>query len=258
MKNTANLLRVLGVFAITIVFFTVLTGCDTTDDPKPTPPPVIPTVSITKTTALPSTTAFGGKSKVNVTAENANLIEVRENDENGKIVHSSSSSSLEFETDPLFAETKYFVVAKNGNQIKTAGFTIAVAEPHPKLKLLLAGKWQLVKEEKMKKWNGETSYTEVMVNPCQADDVYSFPTPTTCTAVWGPNSCAPDVEKLSNKAYFGGFDTQKMKLLWILNEEYPWDVLEITETTLRIHTLFPRLDDFTILTDVIREFKNVK
>ena len=257
MKNTANLLRVLGVFAIIIIFFTVLTGCDTSDDPKPTPPPVIPTVSITTATALPSSTTFGGKSKITIVAKNATSVDVMEGE---KVIKKGEpgQTEFEFETDNLFKTTTYTVVAKNNNQSKTADLTIIVGEIPPKLKLFLEGKWQLVKEEKMKKWNGETSYTEVMVNPCEADDVYNFPTPTTCTAVWGPNSCAPDVEKLSNKAYFGGFDTQKMKLLWILNEEYPWDVLEITETKLRIHTLFPRLDDFTILTDVIREFKNVK
>ena len=252
MKNTANLLRVLGVFAITIVFFTVLTGCDKTDDLKPTPP-VIPTVSIA-TQALPSTTAFGGKSKVKVDAKNANVIEVRENDENGKLIKSSSSNSLEFETDALFEDTKYFVVAKNGNQIKTTGFTIAVSEPHPKLKLLLEGKWQLVKSEL--KRPGETIYSDSPNSPCALDDIYSFPTPTTCIAVWGPNSCAPDVEKVTNKINFEGFDTSKMTLIWIQNDT--WDVLEITDKKLRIHTLIAQWGDFTILSDYIQEYKNVK
>jgi|GEM_PF-3234974 len=227
MKNTAKLLRVLGVFAITIVFFTVLTGCDKTDEPKPTPPPVIPIVSITTATALPSTTTFGGKSKITVAAKNANLIEVRENDENGKIVKSVSSDSLKFETDPLFAETKYFVVAKNGTQVKTTGFTIAVAEIHPELKLITDGHWRIIKNEEKEVWKNETEFTEKPVNPSAADNTYSFPNAITCVVDWGTLHSNAD-EKNGQTIYFEGYNPKTKEILWM--ESRPALVTTISTT----------------------------
>ena len=248
MKNTANLLRVLGVFAI-IIIFTVLTGCDTTDDPKPTPP-VIPTVSITTATALPSTTPYGGKSKVTVVAENATSIEVLED---GKVIK-TGNGQIEFETDQLFKTTKYTVVAKNNNQSKTADLTIIVGEIHPKLKLLLEGKWQLVKSEL--KRPGETTYSDSPNNPCRLDDTFVFYLNNTCITTWGPSTCFPDEAKLGTSIYYGGFDTSKMILLW--QQVDPWDVIELTDKKLRIHTMSAQWGDFTILSDYIQEYKNVK
>lgn len=222
------------------------------EEPKPTPVPPVSAITVTAV-ASPNAIAYGGKSKISVTAENAASITISVGD---KVIKTGNSGPLEVEVEELVATTKYTIIAKSadGKQSKETDITITVAPIHPKLKLFLDGKWQLVKTLEMTKWSGATDYTEIASKPCLLDNIYSFPTWTTCIADWGTSNCF-DYEKTDNRVHFKGYNPDTGILEWFGSDLY--DVLLINETTLRIHKQISTFGDFNQKTDRIEEYRNV-
>lgn len=241
------------MFAAFSLFFTHCEKDPSSPQPTPPTPPVV-MVSVTATAAS-TTLVYGDSTKIVATAQNAANITITLN---GVSVKTAVSGTVEFTTPSLLTTTTYQVTAKNsdGSQVKTVDVTITVAPINPILKLLLDGKWQIVKEETKKVWNGETSYTANAPRSCETDDLYSFPNLKTCIVDWGASHCAPDVESITNKIYFDGYDPKTGILLWLGTD--PWNILVINSTTLRIHTLISTYGNFDQKSDYIREYKNVK